>query len=146
MVLITQATSNVSGKPAHSRSLTRAFAVHTLSMEVDNGSNQKSDISPHWMAAHVHLKNEFTEDGKYQSRMSWLKCVCPTSSSLSEAFSSSIPHVSEQRRLWQNWAHSPEPLLVAYVTSTLFTLTSSKFTITQENFILTNIQANSTFL
>ena len=34
-------------------------------MEVDEGSDQKSDILPHWMAAHVRLKNEFTEDEKY---------------------------------------------------------------------------------
>ena len=31
------------------------------SMEVDKGSDQKSDIYPHWMAGHAHLKNEFTE-------------------------------------------------------------------------------------
>ena len=33
-------------------------------MEVDEGSDQKSDILPHWMAAHVRLKKEFTEDEK----------------------------------------------------------------------------------
>ena len=26
----------------------------------------------HWMAAHAHLKNEFTEDEKYHNLMSWL--------------------------------------------------------------------------
>ena len=26
------------------------------------GVRQKSDIQPHWIAAHAHLKNEFTED------------------------------------------------------------------------------------
>ena len=36
-------------------------------MEVDEGSNQKSDISPHWMAVRAHLKNEFTEDEKYHN-------------------------------------------------------------------------------
>ena len=44
MVLITQATSESSDKPAHPCSLARAFAVRTQSMEVDEGSNQKSDI------------------------------------------------------------------------------------------------------
>ena len=37
---------------------------HTLSTEVDEGTVQKSDIDPHWMAAHMRLKNEFTEDEK----------------------------------------------------------------------------------
>ena len=36
-------------------------------------SDQKSDILPHWMAAHACLKNEFTEDEKYHNLMSWLK-------------------------------------------------------------------------
>ena len=39
-------------------------------MEVDKGSDQKSDILPHWMAAHACLKNEFTEDEKYHSLIS----------------------------------------------------------------------------
>ena len=33
-------------------------------MDVDEGFYQKSDIQPHWMAAHARLKNEFTEDKK----------------------------------------------------------------------------------
>ena len=33
-------------------------------MEVDEGSDIKSDMWPHWMTAHAHLKNEFTEDEK----------------------------------------------------------------------------------
>ena len=32
--------------------------------EVDEGSDQKSDILPHQMAAHARLNNEFTEDEK----------------------------------------------------------------------------------
>ena len=40
-------------------------------MEVNEESDQKSDIYPHWMAAHAHLKNEFTEDKKCQNLMSW---------------------------------------------------------------------------
>ena len=36
-------------------------------MEVDEGSDQNSDIQPHWMAAHVFLKNEFTEYEKYHN-------------------------------------------------------------------------------
>ena len=38
-------------------------------MEVDEESGQKSDIQPHWMAAHARLKNEFTEDEKYCNLM-----------------------------------------------------------------------------
>ena len=38
-------------------------------MEVYEGSNQKLDILPHWMAAHVRLKNEFTEDEKCHNLM-----------------------------------------------------------------------------
>ena len=36
-------------------------------MEVDEGSDQKSDIWPHWKAAHARLKNECTEDEKGHS-------------------------------------------------------------------------------
>ena len=45
---------------------------HAWSMEVDEGSNQKSHIQPHRMAAHARLKNEITEDGKYHNLMTWL--------------------------------------------------------------------------
>ena len=45
---------------------------HTLSMDEDEGSDQKSDIQPHWMAAHVRLKNKFTED---ENLMRWLFCT-----------------------------------------------------------------------
>ena len=41
-------------------------------MEVDEGSDKKSDIYSHWMAAHARLKNEFMEDEKCQNLMSWL--------------------------------------------------------------------------
>ena len=34
-------------------------------MEVDEGSDQESDIKPHWMAVHARLQNESTEDEKY---------------------------------------------------------------------------------
>ena len=43
--------------------------LHTWSMEVDEGSDQKTDIWPHWMAAHARLMNEFTEDEK--CHISW---------------------------------------------------------------------------
>ena len=43
-------------------------------MEVDEGSNKKSDIYPHWMAAHARLKNELTENERCHNLMSWLKC------------------------------------------------------------------------
>ena len=38
-------------------------------MEVDEVSDQKSDIYPHWMAAHARLKKEFTEDKQYHNLM-----------------------------------------------------------------------------
>ena len=52
MVLITQATSEGSAKPAHPCSLTRAISSH----------------------AYACLKNEFTEDEKYYYLMRWLIC------------------------------------------------------------------------
>ena len=45
-------------------------------MEVDEGSDQKSDILPHWMAVHACLKKEITEDKKNHNLMRWLVCVC----------------------------------------------------------------------
>ena len=40
---------------------------HTRSMEGDERSDKKfRHLSPHWMAAHARLKNEFREDEKYQ--------------------------------------------------------------------------------
>ena len=41
-------------------------------MKIDEGSDQTSDIWPHWMASHARLKNEFTEDNKYHNLMTWL--------------------------------------------------------------------------
>ena len=41
-------------------------------MEVDEGSNENSEILPYWMAANACLKNEFTEDEKYHNLMPWL--------------------------------------------------------------------------
>ena len=41
------------------------------SMEVDEGSAKKSDILPHWMAVHAHLKNEFMEEEKNHNLTSW---------------------------------------------------------------------------
>ena len=46
---------------------------HTWSMEEDEGSYKNQTSNPHWMAAHVRLKNEFTEDEKCHNLMSWLK-------------------------------------------------------------------------
>ena len=49
---------------------------HTWSMVIDEGSNQKPDIYPHWMAALACLKKEFTEDEKYHNLMTWLNyCI-----------------------------------------------------------------------
>ena len=44
-------------------------------MEVDEGSNQNSDIDPHSMTAHVCLKNEFKKDEKSHNLMSWLNYI-----------------------------------------------------------------------
>ena len=41
-------------------------------MEVDEGSDQKSDVWPQSIAAHAYLKNEFTEGDKCQNLMSRL--------------------------------------------------------------------------
>ena len=38
--------------------------IHARSMEGDEEFDQKSDIKPHWMAAHALLKNEIKEDEK----------------------------------------------------------------------------------
>ena len=46
---------------------------HTWSMEVDERSDQKSDIKPQWMAVHTRLKNECTEDETCHNLMRWLK-------------------------------------------------------------------------
>ena len=43
-------------------------------MEVDGGSDQKSDIYPYLMAMHARLKNELTEDEKNRNLMSWCYC------------------------------------------------------------------------
>ena len=43
-------------------------------MEVDERSDQKSGILPHWL----RLKNEFTEDEKCHNLMSWFKLYCDT--------------------------------------------------------------------
>ena len=44
-------------------------------MKVNERSDQKSDILPHYMAAHARLKNEFTEDKKYHNPMTWRLCM-----------------------------------------------------------------------
>ena len=59
------------GASAQSRQSLRCS--HTWSMEVVEGSDQISDVYPHWMAVHALLKNEYTEDEKYHNLMSWLK-------------------------------------------------------------------------
>ena len=42
-----------------------------IGMEVYEGSDKKTDLRPQWMAAHACLKNEFTEDEKYDNLTSW---------------------------------------------------------------------------
>ena len=43
-------------------------------MEVDEGSDQKSDVWRQLMAVHACLKNEFTEGEKCQNLMGWIIC------------------------------------------------------------------------
>ena len=50
---------------------------HTWSMEADEGSDQKSNILLHWMAAHACLKDEFKEDEKYHNFKRWLFFALP---------------------------------------------------------------------
>ena len=58
------------------QSLQSLRCSHTWSMEVDEGSDQKSDIYPHSMAAHTQSENEFLEDEKYHNLiMRWLNFV-----------------------------------------------------------------------
>ena len=52
----------------------------TWSIEVDEASDQKSDIWSRWMAAHARLKNEFTEGEKCHNLVSWLSCSFHTNS------------------------------------------------------------------
>ena len=40
-------------------------------MEIDEESDQKSDVYPYWMAAHACLKNGLTEDEKCHNLMRW---------------------------------------------------------------------------
>ena len=56
---------------AHLRSLTRAFTVRRH--DVDEGSDQNTDLLLHRMAVHAYLRNEFTVGKKYHSLMTWLK-------------------------------------------------------------------------
>ena len=42
-------------------------------MEVNEGSDKKSDIYSYWMAAHVRLKNEFTKEEKYHNLMTFME-------------------------------------------------------------------------
>ena len=66
-------------QPAKAQASLRICAVSpepslfAQSMEVDEESDQKSDICPHWMAVHARLKNEFTEDDKCHNLVRWLK-------------------------------------------------------------------------
>ena len=75
MVLITLANNEGSGEHVHPRSLARAFAVRAQEIwKQTNGPTKNRTSRHHWMAAHVCLKNEFTEDEKYHNLMKWLKC------------------------------------------------------------------------
>ena len=47
-------------------------------MKEDEGSDETSDIYPHWIAAFSRLKNGFTEDEKYDNLMRWIISFCPT--------------------------------------------------------------------
>ena len=69
MVLITLATSEVSDKPAHPRSLSRALAVRTRDVRKKTKSLTKTLTSSPIVAAHAHLKSE---DKKYHNLITWL--------------------------------------------------------------------------
>ena len=66
LVLITKATSEGSGEPAHPRSLARVIDVR-----MKYGSRRSQTPSP-LDGSHARLKNEFTEDGKCHNLMIWL--------------------------------------------------------------------------
>ena len=62
--------------PAKAQASLRICAVSSeplLFAHLKYGSKRRVQpkIRPHWMAAHVPLKNEFTEDEKYHNLMSW---------------------------------------------------------------------------
>ena len=46
----------------------------------------------YWISAHAHLKNEFTEDEKYQNLMTWLNCVLKKKRTLFVAILSYFVH------------------------------------------------------
>ena len=79
----------------------------TWSMEVDEGSDQKSDIWPHWMAAHARLKNELTEDEKYHNLMSCLIChllfLSTFSANLNPFFFQKYPKIEWKEWHWKEW-------------------------------------------
>ena len=79
----------------------------TWSMEVDEGSDQKLDIWPHWMAAHARLKNEFTEDEKYHNLMSCLIChllfLSTFSANLNPFFFQKYPKIERKEWHWKEW-------------------------------------------
>ena len=39
------------------------------------GPTKNQTSSPHWIAVHAHLMNEFTEDEKCHDLMRWLNCI-----------------------------------------------------------------------
>ena len=53
------------------RRVTEAYLSYKLTKWTFSSGELKKDILPHWMAAHAHLKNEFTEDEKSQNLMTW---------------------------------------------------------------------------
>ena len=55
-VLIASESSKDSDKTAHMHSLTSLCDSHTLSMDVDEDSNQYLDLLPRWMRQHEHFK------------------------------------------------------------------------------------------
>ena len=47
----------------------RTIGYYKLTLWAFGSGELKSDIYPHWMAAHARLKNEFTEGEKYHNLM-----------------------------------------------------------------------------
>ena len=55
------------------RQMSQLMRLWYLSHRQPAKAQAKSDLQPHWMAAHARLKNDSTEDEKCHNHVSWLK-------------------------------------------------------------------------
>ena len=111
-------------------------------MEADEGSDQKSDIQPHCMAGHAHLKNEFMEDVKNHNLMTWLFCSL---SFLYVAYRND-PKFSD-RQVWANSADPDQmaPRGVVWSGSTLFAIPSSSALTYQSSLCVQSVAKDPSF-